>query len=291
VTGVPTIASRVAPGGADLVPLRLARQRREHGVGPRVAPDLDEAVAGERAELVLRERPILRLAARRRRQRGERPLARRGVEGEKRIVEGPVRAVPRSGMLVAPGLPARIPRGGRGVPDGVVAEIRLVLPACDGQRERRREDAGAEQYASEAVPPEAGGPERTGGHEDRRGDVVAREERPGGMEVVGVAVVQGDHDAVSRQRSSRTKRPGELPECDGPRQAPEDGEVLREVLRADAEAPRIHGRRGDAVVEEHERPARRAPDQTPRPGPQSRGHARRHGRPPAFTTRAVISIS
>ena len=76
-----------------------------------------------------------------------------------------------------------------------------------------------------------------------------------------------------------SRKPGEL------------ATLLREVRGAHAEPPGIHRGRGDAVVEEDERVGRRAPDQAPRPAAQSIDETDHRVDPPAFTIRAVISIS
>ena len=134
--------------------------------------------------------------------------------------------------------------------DGTIGAIDLVEV---GERLVRditvdAHDANHWEQILEAIPPELGaGGERGRGDEDRRRGPARAQDGNGGLEVVGVAVVEGDGDAAAGggvEDVGQRDEVGDAGQC---------VELLGEALRVDGEVLRVAVEGGDAVVDEHQR--------------------------------------
>jgi hypothetical protein len=154
-----------------------------------------------------------------------------------------------------------------------------------GQRRRLDDDA------AELVPPVlALADDVRGGEEEGRRQVVALEHRSGAVQIVGIAVVEGDRRGMPGQASGAQPL-DQLGERQHDLVPAEHIELLLEVPRCHAERPRIEGDAGDTVVQQDQRATERAQrrrPQGPQPG-QLHASARRTARTPIMKGKAGSS--
>jgi hypothetical protein len=130
--------------------------------------------------------------------------------------------------------------------------------------ELSRQHAGREQDPLDLVPEELPrAADRAGGDEHRRRRLEALADRLGEVQVVGVAVVEGDAHRAPRQ-AALAVQPGHL----GHRQhfavAHQDLDLRGEVGRRDHQRPRVDRHVGDPVVHQHHRPGQHPLDEAAR---------------------------
>src|SRR5690606_718516 len=178
---------------------------------------------------------------------------------------------------------------GRRVAFGVSAEREAERATGDDQPDDPGQRDGRERKLNQLVPPEAAIRTDQACRDENGGrHAVPLQQRPGDVQVIDVAVVEGNRDRTLGQCAA-FKMSQQVAQREHVGPTTEDVEVRREVFGPHAEIPGVEGRLADAVVEQDDGPGRRAA-QSPEPAP-GRSKNRFHGATGAFRARTVTTTS